>query len=208
MVWAALSDGVLGYLDADGSSWQTIDTPTTPPAFGLGEYGFVATESGVWARHTRGIWHYADGAWEPITYGDPDAGTMPDGVFWGIGPGPTGDDETLYRHDGTGWQAMVPREQRMLGSWIIAPHAVRTGRQLLGRLVRRGALGTPDVLGVNRFDGRTWVRFLPGMEVSWLSGMDIAPDGSVWVLAGTRGLDTDWATDLYVITPEATAASE
>ena len=208
VVWAALSDGVLGYLDPHGSTWQTIDTPTTPPAFDLGEYGFVATEAGVWARHRNGVWHYADGVWEPVTYGDPEAGTMPDGVFWGIGPGPTGDDETLYRHDVTGWQRWSLKEQRMLGSWLIAPHAVAPDGSFWAGWAGRGALGTPDVLGVNRFDGRTWARFLPGKEVSWLSGMEIAPDGSVWVLAGSREADTDWATDLYVITPEAVAASQ
>ena len=87
VIWAALADGTFGHVDADGSTWQTIEPPSTPPA-GEHEYGFVATESGVWARHRTGVWHYADGAWEPITYGDPDAGTMPDGVFWGIGRGP------------------------------------------------------------------------------------------------------------------------
>ncbi len=147
VVWAALSDGVLGYLDPDGSTWQTIDTPTTPPAFDLGEYGFVATEAGVWARHRNGVWHYADGVWEPVTYGDPDAGTMPDGVFWGIGPGDTGDDETLYRHDGTGWQRWSLKEQRMLGSWGPRPSRRGTGRQLLGRLVREGRTGDTRHLG-------------------------------------------------------------
>jgi hypothetical protein len=198
VVWAALADGTLGYLDAEGSTWQTIETPTTPPPFQYGEYGFVATESGVWARHRTGVWHYADGAWEPITYGDPDAGTMPDGVFWGIG-----DDETLLRHDETGWQRWSLREHRMLGSWVIAPHGVAPDGSFWAAWSGSGVHGTPDALGVNRFDGRTWMRFLPGTESGWLSGMDIAPDGSVWVLAGTTVLEPD----LYVITPEAVAAA-
>jgi hypothetical protein len=53
--------------------------------------------------------------------------------------------------------------------------------------------------GVAHFDGETLDRFLPGRCIT----MDIAADGSVWVLA-----DEESGKDLYVITPEAVAASE
>jgi hypothetical protein len=50
--------------------------------------------------------------------------------------------------------------------------------------------------GIARFDGSTWQYFLSGHRVSdW----DIAPDGSVWLRADHG---------LYVITPEAVAATE
>jgi hypothetical protein len=56
----------------------------------------------------------------------------------------------------------------------------------------------PQCDGLVRFDGESADRFLPGRCIT----MDIAADGSVWVLA-----DGDRGRDLYVITPEAVAAS-
>ena len=53
--------------------------------------------------------------------------------------------------------------------------------------------------GLARFEGTTVDRFLPGQCIS----MDIAADGTVWVLVGE-----DEGRRLYVITPEAVAASE
>ena len=61
--------------------------------------------------------------------------------------------------------------------------------------------------GISRFDGQTWMRYLPGMAAL---GMDIAPDGSVWVVAresydyvAAQGPAPE--ANLYVITPEAVA---
>ena len=62
--------------------------------------------------------------------------------------------------------------------------------------------GKDRCAGVLRFDGLSTRRFsMPGMadDYSCLDGMDITPDGSVWVAAGH---------DLYVITPEAVAGTE
>jgi hypothetical protein len=57
----------------------------------------------------------------------------------------------------------------------------------------------PGVDGIFRFDGSTWRHFLPGHSFKSVS---VAPDGSVWLLA-------DGIYDgIYVITPEAIAASE
>ena len=53
--------------------------------------------------------------------------------------------------------------------------------------------------GLARFDGQTLDRYLPGQCIS----MDIAADGSVWMVA-----DGDEGRDLYVITPEAVARTE
>ena len=213
VIWAALADGTLGYLDADGSTWRTIETPPAVPMSvdNVGGYGFIATESGVWVRYNDGVWRYADGAWERIRYRDPGTAAMPDEVFWGVGSGDTGSDETLYRHDETGWKSWSLKEQRMLGSWSIDPTAVAPDGSFWVGWPGRGALGTPDNLGVNRFDGQTWVRYLPGMSVSPF-GMDIAPDGSVLLIAweeedrATEPFDPE--LNLYVITNGAVAATE
>ena len=50
---------------------------------------------------------------------------------------------------------------------------------------------------IDRFDGSTWQQLLPGHT---LGGWDIAPDGSVWLLA-----NGPYGQGLYVITPEAVA---
>jgi hypothetical protein len=227
VVWAALADGTLGYLDADGSTWQTIETPTTKPLpealgslpaagepyeegeFGsaIQEFGFIATESDVWAPYFGGVWHYADGAWEHIAYGGADTGALPDDVFWGLGPG-TGRDVVLHRHDGTGWRQWSLGEHDMLpGGWNAGPYAVAPDGSFWAGWPIGGGQGCQ---GVSRFDGRTWVRYLPGMCVPWL-GMAIAPDGSMWVHAW-EGEDKEdpyaGSGHLYVITPEAVAATE
>ena len=62
--------------------------------------------------------------------------------------------------------------------------------------------------GISRFDGRTWVRYLPG---TFVGGMDVAPDGSMWLIARDRqepGEPPDDSQSLYVITPKAVPASE
>ena len=56
--------------------------------------------------------------------------------------------------------------------------------------------------GVVRFDGVTWSRFLEGRCVE---AMDIAPDGSVWLLASRSDARYPLA-HYYVITPKAVAA--
>ena len=63
---------------------------------------------------------------------------------------------------------------------------------------REGAVATGRLVcdGLARFDGQSLDRFLPGQCIS----MDIAADGSVWVLA-----DDEEGRDLYVITPETAA---
>jgi hypothetical protein len=53
--------------------------------------------------------------------------------------------------------------------------------------------------GLARFDGETLDRFLPDQCIS----MDIAADGSAWVLA-----DEEDGGDLFVITPEAMRATQ
>jgi len=206
VIWAVLSDRVLGYLDTDGSMWQTVETPMlVQTAFMDNELGFMATESGVWVRYELGVWHYAGGTWDLIPYRDPHTGVMPEGVFWGIG-----DEVALYRHDEAGWRHWSLEEDRMLASWSRSPHGVAPDGSFWAAWPGRGALGTPDCLGVNRFDGRAWERYLPDMYVHPL-GMDIGSDGSVWLIAwADKGVDDHgYSSDghLYVITPRAVAAA-
>ena len=68
----------------------------------------------------------------------------------------------------------------------------------------RDTVGVCD--GISRFDGLTWIRYLSGTCVG-LGGMDIAPDGSVWLFA-THGPKRDGPSSLYVITPAAAAGTE
>jgi hypothetical protein len=61
--------------------------------------------------------------------------------------------------------------------------------------------------GVARFDGDALTRYLRGLRIY---AMDIAPDGAIWVQAGTysvkNGKERFGPVDVYVITPEAVAA--
>ena len=210
VVWATFGDGSLEHLDADGLTWRIIETPWKDTTSAIREFGLTATESDVWAPFFGGVWHYADGDWERNIYGWRDARAMPDDVFWGLGPGPggAGNDVILYRHDATGWQEWSLSEHDMLpGGWGAEPHAIAPD----GSFWQGWGMSDGSCEGVSRFDGQTWVRYLPGMCVSWLGGMDIAPDGSVWVHAREREAGEDrfsGSGHLYVITPEASAARE
>ena len=61
--------------------------------------------------------------------------------------------------------------------------------------------------GVAHFDGTDWHHFLAGHSGN---GSQVAPDGSVWLMAHPYDDQDPNAEDpnLYVITPEAMAASE
>ena len=221
-VWAASADGPLGYLEADGSMWQIVqpprsaDAPEADPADTPepGWDGFIATDSDLWAPSQDGVWHYADGTWEYIPYGGPDSGAMPDDAFWGLGMGSmdsyvgTASDMVLHRHDGRGWQRWPLEEQGMLPVWGANPNEYAVapdGSFWSGWMVYDTGSDTVRYPGISRFDGQTWTRYLPGM---FAFAMDIAPDGSVWVVA------MDWydhesaqgpepKPNVYVITPEA-----
>jgi len=91
------------------------------------------------------------------------------------------------------------------GGWDAEPYAVAPDGSFWAGWPSRSEDGCQ---GVSRFDGRTWGRYLPGMCVHWLGGMDIAPDGSVWLVARSGPPGSENPSSLYVITPEAVAASE
>ncbi len=70
-----------------------------------------------------------------------------------------------------------------------------------GRLWVREHMGGD---GVDLFDGDSRTHNLQG---HWVPGWDMAPDGSVWVLAAKAGVD-DSPIHTYVITSEAAPAAE
>jgi hypothetical protein len=197
-VWAVAMGGTISYLEADGAAWQTNEAPEFPNPFDL--RAFVATDSDVWVPQWKAFWHYADGVWDEIPYGDPDPGAMPDGVFWAIGEGPNGSHEILHRHDGTGWQRWILEDEGMSPGWGTTPHKYATAPD--GSFWAGWHWNGCD--GVSRFDGVTWTHYLPG---TCTTRLDIAPDGSVWLLA-QDGEDPDIPAHLYVITPEAVGANE
>ena len=201
-----MPDGSLGYLEADGSTWQTIEMPRALSAPEIVEspwwMGIIASGSDLWAPNLDGLWHYADGTWDLIPYGDPDTGAMPEDVFWGLGWGDTGGHEVLHRHDAAGWQRWSLDVEGMLPGWGVRAdeYAVAPDGSLWANWTGRG--------GISRFDGRTWVRYLPR---TFVGGMDVAPDGSMWLIARDRqepGEPPDDSQSLYVITPKAVPASE
>ena len=115
-------------------------------------------------------------------------------VAWGE------DDGGLYRHDESGTQEWSLADLGLSGmaDWYLQEYLVAPDGSLWADWLASEAGCT----GVIRFDGLGLQRYLlPGMAAGdfCLDGMDIAPDGSVWLMT---------EVDLYVITPEAVAATE
>lgn len=102
------------------------------------------------------------------------------------------DDSFLMRFDGSGWQRWGTADGVPSQSALVLTPAPDGGLW-----VRRDAKQEPGVDGIFRFDGSAWRHYLPGRTID---AIDVAPDGSVWLLSGTG--------DLYVITPEAMVATE
>ncbi|MGD8485914.1 MAG: hypothetical protein PVG27_13230 [Chloroflexota bacterium] len=199
VVWAYLEDGI-GYLAGDGTTWHDADWPVArqPSRYHSPWYSPIGTEA--WVADEQDLWHYADGQWRQIDHGDLGAGALPGGAVWDRRLS----DEPLYlyRHDATGWRRWDLAEQGMRpagwhwGTYDVAPD----GSYWAGWSVQGNPEeGRPRCEGVSRFDGLTWERHLPG---KCIDDMDIAPDGSVWVIA-----DDQEGKDLYAITPEAVAAT-
>ena len=105
-VWVVSPNGAMAVLEPDGATWQTIEEPVAPPWItnGLDYMAFIGTDTDVLVPQWRSVWHYADGVWDEVAYGDPDTGAMPDDVFWAVGQGATGSGEILHRFDGTSWR--------------------------------------------------------------------------------------------------------
>ena len=142
-------------------------------------------------------------------------------------------DDLLIRFDGTEWTTFDPPDGSLTDvamrelakdGWVPddfgrsqwgEPHVAPDGSlwvpSRLGVMDRDPDLGGGHrnvcghgIDGVARFDGETWSRFLQGRCVEV---MDIAADGSVWMLASKSDARFPLA-HVYVITPEAAAAPE
>jgi hypothetical protein len=123
-----------------------------------------------------------------------------DGTVWAFTAAGSSDGTPYVgRLDGDGWREWGPAD----GVPNISTQAyVSPDGSLWGRWSRPEGDSPDGELddGVAHFDGETWEQYLAGHEVF---SMDVAADGSVWVLA-----DEGEGRDLYVITPEAVTAAE
>jgi hypothetical protein len=196
--------GTFGYQDADGSQY---DIGHIDPHWTL----MVAESGDIWALGDRAadhtLFHWVEGEWHPTERSIPSAGIGPEGMVWGVDA-----DQRLVRFDGG-----EPTTWALHGSAFLTHGAgdaegfrppigvARDGSLWLGGL--RGPLPrTACGGGVGHFDGVTWSRFLPDHCVI---ALDIAADGSVWLLATESGRGaTRPLVHTYVITPEPVASTE
>jgi hypothetical protein len=153
----------------------------------------VGPDGTVWGtegdRWHDGLARFADGEWARWTHDElPEMSwSRGGGMGFGIGLRAFLDDEFRVAPDGSLWARLWRSgdgDESVL-DWEQRFYAVEGGRA--------------ECDGVVRFDGESVDHFLPGRCIS----MDIAADGSVWVLA-----DEEEGGDLYVITPEAVALPE
>jgi hypothetical protein len=183
--------------------WQDVfrKEDSQPWAVGLLALGPSGT---MWLRHTEAVL---------------DDSGAPDGV-----------DVSIRSFDGSEWQQWSLDD---LGLGVRADQFVDVGAvDLVGigvapdgslwvvpggewsELVGDGVVQTEqatDCQGLLRFDGERWQRYAQGtcLYNPFTVGdhLHIGPDGSIWALASTDPAN-DHAFDLYVITPEAVAATE
>ena len=235
-VWAVWLDdpedvesGVFGYLEAEG--WQTVGEWFVNGDLLVSDAGEVWADGWVGNIFGPKVHRYADGAWQ--TYGEESvAGTAgsfdigPDGTLWG--PGGAG----FISFDGSEWATFtgpdrMPVRQtwglvddawvpvpgdwdgpRLWGSYWGEPHVAPDGSlwvpERLGVWNDEQPVCDHDLDGVARFDGGAWSHHLRG---GCVEAMDIAADGTVWLLAAESGA-TYPLLHLYVITPEAIAGTE
>ena len=133
-------------------------------------------------------------------------------------------DPFLMRFDGTEWQRWGPADgvpplgpvsdATLIptpdgGLWLsMLPFDVSIGNEMFGGLLFE-APPCSEQWGVAHFDGTDWHHFLAGHCVIG-SYTQVAPDGSVWLMAtrGEEDPEDEEDPNLYVITPEAVAAKE
>jgi hypothetical protein len=216
---------IFAYLDEDG--WQTLGHLDNVHDL------LVAGPDDIWA--TAGIFpenylhRFVDGAWQRLVgiegteptwqpAEDPvadDAVQFDWGPGWGVGLGPDGTlwgassrdfaPYSLVRFDGTEWQEwMVADLVPDYGGGYAQNLTVAPDGSLWSDWWWKGDFGFPVNDGVRHFDGATLSHYLRGHPVR---AMDVAADGSLWLLADDDPSDEEEVLDLYVITPEAVAAT-
>jgi hypothetical protein len=228
-LWASWSDGSacergdaedcewwVGYLSPTG--WQRLDgsTPAELASFDRLAFTDAGDLYGVAWPWDSILYRYEESAWRQVSYA-PLVDVGPDGTVWEHGglvwPEGSIDDADLVRLAGGAWEgwasADLPEIKHDLGldnQFKVAPDGSLWFSMWrddpgtdTGMCEQDWGAGPVYCDGLARFDGETLDRFLPGQSIS----MDIAADGSVWVLAGNAQ-----GRDLYLITPEAVAASE
>jgi hypothetical protein len=202
---------VIGYFD--GAGWRSIGEAD---AVALA----LAGPDDVWVSGFAGspLRNYADGTWQTVGLSGGIIAAGGDGTFWSIGGrGPDYATGDLLRFDGSDWIEWTWED---LGFEIEGGYGIVRGPL---EVAPDGSvwIGSPVTIpptpsdldldtacdGVRRFDGTTTEYFLTDLCVREL---EVAADGSVWVLAGTGKPDIDYGADLaladlYVITPEALA---
>jgi len=163
----------------DGERWTTYSS-----ADGLPRLTHALTQEPEWGIHPDGsVWVLADP--EQTTVSDPRS------LLW-----------TLKSFDGSTWTDWSDGVDLL----DVGPDGVRLFDIGPDGTVWMGMPGQdhPEYVHLASFDGANWQQYprlhLHGMA-SPSSGLDIAPDGSAWVLA-------EEDQGLYVITPDAVAASE
>jgi len=202
-------DEWVGYLGPTG--WQRLDgDPDTD--FEVFDR-VVVTDAGDLYGVSCGwdcvIHRHENGALRQIAFAAR-ADVGPDGTIWQAGSFPR---DGLARFTDGEWASWTPADLPEItyggGSYGLPFMVAPDGSLWFGMwrddprhdagpvLVNMGEGRSVDVWcdGLARFDGEALDRFLPGRCIS----MDIAADGSVWVVAG----DEDEVRDLYVVTPGA-----
>jgi len=230
-VWASWSDEDDGpqVYQLGPTGWQPLvrGDELVGPLFlsAPGEFYGVVCVMGCWLQH------YEDGRWQGVTGDGGQWAVGPDGTLWHLGrtdvlAQPKGEGRAdvgvpgvgLARFSGAEWEWWTSTELPDMGLGLafdyefeVAPdgglwasrwqhRSGQTTRPSVWEVPERpGDVRGAECDGLVRFDGVNTDHFLPDQCIS----MDIAADGSVWVLA-----DEDKGRDLYVITPEAVAATE
>jgi hypothetical protein len=230
-VWTteeALRRFFLGH-SVDGSEWDSWEVPFTEGPDGRMTLLGISGEGDAWV--TNGEY---DGVIGRFDGSDWQTSSAPPGAWlWDVGQDGTlwarseHEQRRMLRFDGTDWTEYdeadgVPQMggHEMPADIEVAPDS-SVWVNSIPRLIREtddGSIddtsGEGDVCGgVYNFDGTTWTHYLHGTCVY---DMDISPDGTTWLRGGTFDLNADFdrsrstsgPVELYVITPEAVAATE
>ena len=163
----------------DGSDWDVIPGPE----------GFLNTTSG-----------------NSMAFG-------PDGTLWVNTNHPEDDWQErddwrvggLARFDGESWTTFTEADgvQDWGGQGWFATDLLSVATD--GSLWMNGTHDVGGCDGVDHYDGTKWSSFLRG---SCVHDLALAPDGSVWVRADVEAGSWDMDVGLFVITPEALAATQ
>jgi hypothetical protein len=221
-VWALWQDPgsdapALGYLTAGG--WQSVGA-------GLGgelHDGrlYVSDGGDVWVaggpkglEHLPRLFGLVDGAWQRRFDGNVTvAGVGPEGTVWFV----SGNE--LLRLEGIA-VGTDPEAWRLSDLWMTERESASHADFLPGDAFRVAPDGSvwfalhaksgPPLLeesceGIARFDGTN--RVGPSLSHLCVTSIEVAADGSVWLLAHDREADDDLA-GLYVITPEGAATAQ